>query len=174
MEEDIFERAYYLVGKFMNSWAIAEFHVDEAIAIALELNEVQSVVISKLFAKQKLEMLALLIETSKMGQAKKKHFGHIVKRLKKLSEDRNMVAHSVFGPNVDLSKVAFARKKQKVGYPNETITLWSEHDFASRFDDLFGMDSELTELKTEFKEALAAEKNSSYPHKRLLNALMGL
>ena len=154
MQNTSLNSSYTLVGMFMQQWAVTEAFIDAAIARALELNHKQTtVVISLLRMRQKLDLLAQLVNCSIMPQEKKCHFSKLIKKIVKLSEERNVVAHSSF---FDIGRdigVVFNKKKAKNGELDFQPIIWSADDFDSRFRQMKNLQGELEYLVIALKSS---------------------
>ena len=145
------EIAFELVGRMIGEWSLAECHVDDVVGEALKLTYPQSMIICKtLSIWQKMEMLKKLINSSLMNNDEKTSFIEQVAELKKLSEQRNTIAHCIFLPNEDRTGVKFFDTKKR-----EISAVLSECQFSHLFERFEKIGKELENLEGRLKQTNA-------------------
>ena len=153
MEKITREGSYTLVGKFMGHWALCETMVDRAIGAALNLNPTQFFLISKtLNTRQKMDMLSVLIKSSRMNEEEKDYFEDIVTWLNKIYQQRNTLAHNAFDPTEDGTAVEFFTVKTNKGEVRMPETKWSKEDFSDCLGKIGALMRQLIALTTMLKQ----------------------
>ena len=148
------ERAFALVGQFINSWSLVSKNASNAIAEALDLNFTQSLIFSGILStdRRKLELLQELTDCSLLDENDKKHFTEQMTRLNSLLTARNLMAHNSILVSDDGSTVQFWRGRSKKGKPEHIVEKWSELDFVVRNGELLNLMPELDSLGTKLKQ----------------------
>lgn len=144
--------AHRLVGCFMASWAELETVLDVAIrrilkieVVAMSILSVNLQMVSKIYTARCAISMFGEQEASWQKAAQK-----VLVEIGKMSELRNMVAHTYFAISSDKTAVEFYRIKatSKLTVPDE---FWTPDDFSTH---LMGMSSLGTKLKTVMNETM--------------------
>ena len=147
------ERSFAIVGEFMFAWALVENAINQLVGTVLNVDPVESVILSKtLRVNQKLEMLELLTTHNLIEERVKARCKSLIPALKRLSRVRNTAAHSVFAPREDRSAVRFYDVKQGSGELKFSTMEWTERDFQEHLQKLLDLKNELEALKDKLKE----------------------
>ena len=95
-------RCFASVGKFLQSWAIMEEEMHEAIAKAFGLEDLQMLVLCKnIQLRDKIHILRAAISLSFLSKARCDEFDAVLVSLADYSPTRNMFADDLFGPTKD-------------------------------------------------------------------------
>jgi hypothetical protein len=137
------EHVWRYVGRFMWTFAIVESYVDEIFVQLFNLNASATLMIlNKLIISKKLELIELALKHQGIDH------GRTLKRVRDLSNIRNAIAHSAFGPDkdgVDFDYVNQSGKLLLPGRPKPTDKdpLWDTLISYAQFDEY---DSQAREL----------------------------
>ena len=149
--------AFELVGRTINQWSMVECQVDDVIQKTHKLTHPQSVIICKSLSMwKKIEILKSLVKHSSMSIDEKTSFGEKIKELEKLSEQRNIIAHCIFVPNDDNTKVRFFNSK-KIEISHIFLSMNQFYNLFKRLGNMLGKLEHLEErlAETDAQKALA-------------------
>ncbi len=173
------DEAHRLVGQFMAAWAFLETALNDFIRAALRLDFIQAAIItSNIQVRDKIFICRTAADIASESADWKERAHKTFIAISDLSADRNVVAHTMFGPN-DFGGVSFLRVKAKgkLSWPTEE---WSSALFALKVDDMMRLHREVSLMAGTFKrheinlEELAkeiAENTPAYPRRGLLSAV---
>jgi len=155
----------------MKEWAVAEYNLDELIQTDLGINILQSVVLSTVMSVyQKFNIAKTLISSSAMNEEDKKSFCDLESQCNNLNSQRNTIAHCIFFPTENGSKLKFARfanqGKLEIMISEDKINFKNFEYTSEEFEDL------LQEIKTFSEKLKTAKKKLSQA--KLASALAGI
>lgn len=146
-------RSYALAGHYLNSFASMESALNDALGAALRLDTLQRVIICKnIQLRDKTKIVRTLIELAFIPPDKKKAYDKLILSIGTMSNDRNMVAHDLFGPDEDGGGIEFLVTKAngKLAFPD---VKWTVDDTEAKSDELLLVAAELRELKKDLGNA---------------------
>jgi hypothetical protein len=145
-----FDKSFKLVGQYFSAWARMESKIDEAIRVGLGLTALQGVIVcvnvgftSKCHILQTLIGLGTVKKKGKRDENEK-----LFERLKNLSADRNMVAHTQFFPEKTKKGefgVLFTVIKAKGNFSTPNVK-WSETIFEAKIEELYWFADKIKEI----------------------------
>ena len=126
--------SYEMVGRFMNEWSHIEFGLDRVISGSLKLSNTQSLAFSRaLRFTMKMTLIKFLITALITNKMDNKKGLDLLKKIRCMSEQRNIIAHHHFRESKDGSHVEFLKisvTKDKKGLITERF---SERQFMDSF-----------------------------------------
>ena len=164
MEKITKSESYEMVGRFMNEWSYIEFGLDRVISGSLELSNTQSLAFSKaLRFETKMTLIKLLINALLTNKMDNKKYLNLLKNIRSIYQQRNIIAHCHFRESKDGSHVEFLKvsvTKDKKGLIKERF---SERNFIDSFQTMNNMHNNLEDLRKLLKDSSDSDK--------LINAL---
>ncbi len=125
-------KAYALVGRFFFVWSLVEEAIGRAIGAALGLGVLETEIVSaNLEVVKKLYLLRTAVDHTPMEEEKQRHHDDVLKRIGKMSEVRNIIAHNFFCMNDDNTGLTFMRTeaKSKLKFARTTYSISQFHEF---------------------------------------------
>ncbi|MGN6849440.1 MAG: hypothetical protein ACTHJK_08220 [Sphingomicrobium sp.] len=126
-----YNAACLLVGRFMYHWALLEGSINDGIGKLLGLGDLEeAIATNNMQFRSKVHILKTLVNL-KGGKDWAKAALKDIEEISDLSAHRNIVAHTVFGPDNNQKAVRFlaVKAKGKLTFPN---TVWTVPDFNAR------------------------------------------
>lgn len=158
-----FTRTFHLVGEFMFNWAHLESMLNRSVGKILHIDSVlnQVMLTANMSVREKLNVLrtALLLPVVKDSD-EWKALNKLVDRIGDRNDDRNVVAHTSFGPHSKGVTFYPIKAKREFAVPD---LVWTTKEFAEKGEDM-------TLLTAELSVAVAQNVNR---RRRPLNALSG-
>lgn len=143
-----------LVGHYMQNWALMEAELNEALFAAMRTRPVTSVVIARnTFLRTKISILRSLVGLLPIEPAGAAALEKLLKRIEKLSGDRNMVAHDVFLPHPKGVQFLVVKARGRV---DVTTVIWTPKDFKTRCLELQEIRQDLNCVPEGIKDAQKA------------------
>ena len=159
MEQVTKDESYRLVGRFMNEWSLIEFGLDRVISGCLELSNTQSFVFSKtLRFGMKIKLIALMIKALIKYEPDNKKAKGLLKKIRTVYENRNIIAHCNFRESNDGTHVQFLIKSVAEDSTGFTIKRFYERDVIDCFDTMKNIEKELGELRETLRKSSDANK----------------
>jgi len=127
-----FNHACFLVGRFMYEWALLESAINGGVGKLLGMDAVEeTIATNNMQFRNKANILKTVIDLRGGGDDWAKAAHKDIEKICDLSLDRNIVAHTIFGPTED-GKVRFlvVKASDKLKFPE---TVWSPEDFVARY-----------------------------------------
>ncbi len=157
-------RAFALVRHYLSSFALMESGVNGAIKAALKLDAGQGFIVCKnLQFRSKMLILRTLVDHLPMGEDERKSFDKLIVRLTVQSDDRNMVAHDVFGPDEHGDGVEFIVTKAsgKLRFPD---VRWSVALVEEKSNELLEALARLKDLSSAFRRSEVIKAMMDHPN----------
>ena len=124
------------MGCYLYHWAFMEDDLNDAISASLDLDVFQSTIVSKnLQFRNKLKIFRTLVSLSFISHDDRAKFDKVAIRMGDYSNDRNMIAHDMFGPSEKCDGVHFFAIKAS-GTLKIPETDWPVKKFLDRIEDL--------------------------------------
>lgn len=150
-------RAYWLVGRFMNHWALLENTVNKGVGKLLGTGPLETVVATaNMHFQAKIHILTTLTHvqqgTTEWGKAALTDLGRIATIS---GQWRNIVAHVPFAPSSNGVEFFTIKAKRKLTFPK---TRWSRTDFDNISDEIMTLTKrvdEIVRMLTKSENALA-------------------
>lgn len=166
-------RAFALVGAYLGHFALLEQGINDAISEVLELKGARSLIVTRNMSfGEKIKTLRALVNFFVFDPEMAKLFDRLALQARKISEERNIVAHTPFRASESGDGVTFF-----VVSASRTLTAddaeWSIDDFLSRIDHIITTDNALREIEHSMSLQRIAEALLK-DEKPLQNALGGL
>ena len=140
-----------LVGTFLQAWALMEAQMNHAIITALELGDVQGVmVVRNVQLRSKIHILKTAVNVT-LPIDRREPYIDLLNQITTMSEtDRNVVAHDLFGPDPDGDGVEFLviKAKGKLKFPE---VKWSINDCVEKINKMNFYRKQLEGLQQSFK-----------------------
>lgn len=146
-------RSYALVGHYLNSFAIMEASLNEVIACAIGLSQVQKAVLCKnISLRDKTKIARTMLSLALLSDKDKKLYDKAIVSIAGHSTDRNMVAHDLFDVDETGDGVEFFVTKAhgKLEFPE---TKWSVDTVEEKSEELLSLSSTLRECSRQLKHA---------------------
>jgi hypothetical protein len=167
-------RAFTLVGSFMGFFAVLEAGINSAVGEVLEVEVPKLAIISRnMTLNDKINALRALVDFYVYDKEKAATFDRWALRARKLSEYRNMVAHTPFraSPSSDGVEFFTVEAKKQLKFP--TID-WSIDDFLNKIDDINEVDNNLRSIKDNMSLQRIARLLMEKPPQNIFGGLLGL
>lgn len=146
-------RAYALAGLYLQSFALMEGNLNATIGAALKLSSEQRFILTKnLQLRSKLMSLRTLVSVAPLPPEKRAAYDKLLQRIGTISDDRNMVAHDVFGPDDQGDGIEFLVTKAsgKLTFPD---VRWSVQDTLDKSEELGAISEQLKKLKSDLSQS---------------------
>lgn len=144
-----FQACFGMVGEFLWHWATLEREMQKALALALELDLRQTLILSSnTQLRDKINILKTAAST-----ANRRNATAAIKLLNEIANQtpkRNMMAHDFFYPSPKTPAVQFHAIKAK-GHFDLPVTLWTPDDFQAAYDQIEGLRDRLEQLRSAFR-----------------------
>lgn len=146
------EKAYSLVGQFMQAWSIMENSLNGVIGASLGLSSVQrEIVCSNLQFRDKVH-IARTATNLMLPKDPGERFDATLKKLPNLAgRTRNMIVHNMFDVSDDGQAVMFFLTKAKGNLEFPDVR-WTETDFIGEYRALSDITKALDDLKEKFEK----------------------
>lgn len=167
-------RAFVLVGSFMGYFALLEAGINSAVGEVLEVEMPKLAIISRnMTLNDKINALRALVDFYVFDKEKAATFDRWALRARKLSEYRNMVAHTPFraSPTSDGVEFFTVEAKKQLKFP--TVD-WSVDDFLGKIDDINATDNNLRSIKDNMSLQRIAKLLMEKPPQNVFGGLFGL
>ena len=165
-------RAYAMVGKFLQTWAVVEHEISELINETLGLGSIDGVILARNTQLRDKINIAKTLLTLELEEEQAEPFLKTLNKVQALSgSHRNMVAHDFFGPNEKKDGVKFfankAKGKLKIGGPE-----WSLKQFKALYDEMSELAEAIEEARKHLVKARKDRRSNELSAARTRNALM--
>lgn len=121
-------RAYQLVGRFFNNWALLELRMNEAISKILNLEDRASfIILANVQVRDKIHILRTAFSILPEDEPNFVLANKTMNRIARMARRRNLLAHTMFYPMTDGTvEISRVEAKGQLAFPS---THWSEKDF---------------------------------------------
>lgn len=128
-EDESFDRAFLIVGRFLHFWAIMEGNLNQLLQKVLRLDGLQGLIVAKnIQLRDKLNIIGASIEVTLLTAGTRAEFQKILVNIGRFSHIRNMCAHDLFGPDTDGIGLVDFHKYQVKGKFAIPKTVWTQQD----------------------------------------------
>ncbi|MEJ1172624.1 hypothetical protein WA845_00120 [Agrobacterium sp. CMT1] len=167
-------RAFTLVGAFMGYFAVLELGINSAVGDVLDIEPLKiSIITRNMSLNDKINTLRTLVNFYVFDKTKADEFDKWALKARKISETRNMVAHTAFRASSKTDGVEFFTVEAKK-HLNLTETHWTIDDFISRIDEINTVDNNLRAIKSRMSLQKIAKALMASPPRGAFGGLLGL
>lgn len=147
LQHDPAERAFLLVGAYIGHFALLEMGINNAIQQVLNLNPAGAMIVTRnMTFDEKIKNLRALVNFYVVDQEQAKLFDRLALQARKISEDRNIVAHTPFSASAASDGVVFYVLSANSTLKTDDMD-WSVDDFLTRIDHILKTDNALREIE---------------------------
>ncbi|UHS60600.1 hypothetical protein HRR99_03230 [Agrobacterium vaccinii] len=167
-------RAFTLVGAYMGYFAVLELAINDAVGDVLDIDQAKlSIITRNMSLNDKINTLRSLVNFYVFDKTKAKEFDNWALKARKISEARNIVAHTAFraSPKTDGVEFFTIEAKKQLKFAE---TDWSVDDFIDRIDEINLIDNNLRSIKSRMSLQRIAKALMDSPPKGALGGLFGL
>lgn len=167
-------RAFTLVGAFMGYFALLEVGINSAVGDILDIDQAKlSIITRNMSLNEKINTLRSLVNFYVFDKAKAEEFDKWALSARKISEARNIVAHTAFRASSNTDGVEFftieAKKHLKV-----VETHWTIDEFLALIDEINMIDNNLRSIKSRMSLQKIAKALMDSPPRGALGGLFAL
>lgn len=155
-------RAFALYGMYMGHFNLMENGLNEALVKTINVDRLRGIILTRnITFADKIYIMKCLVAMA-FDKADRESHVSLLNRAKNCSEDRNMVAHSLFGPSPTSDGVEFfvVQARSELRFPTED---WSVNDVFSRVEDVRKIDNDLRRLAKEIPVRRIAQALAKKP-----------
>jgi hypothetical protein len=156
-------RALALIGHFLQSWAMVEHQLNNAITTALDLETLPGLIVVKnVQLRDKVHIAKTAIQMSLIPPADKLEFKKLIEQISKFSMKRNIVAHEIFlaSDKGDGVKFLITKANGDLKFPDES---WGLAEFQSYFEKMNEFCLRLIALVEALKNSREHASNFEHP-----------
>lgn len=167
-------RAFTLVGGFMGYFALLEAGINGALGDVLDVAPPKlSIITRNMSLNDKINALRSLVNYYVTDKAKADEFDKWAVRARKISEARNIVAHTAFraSPKTDGVEFFTIEAKKHLKFAE---TDWTVEEFLARIDEINTVDNNLRSLKSRMSLQRIADALMRSPPRGAFGGLFGL
>lgn len=151
------ERAFLLVGAYIGHFALLELGINNAIKTVLKLDIAASLIVTRnMTFDEKLKNLRALVKAFVPDKGEAKRFDDLAKEARKISELRNIIAHTPFHGSPTSDGVRFFVTRASSSLELEDLD-WSIDEFVEQIDHVRQIDNRLRELEKSMSLQRVAE-----------------
>lgn len=151
------ERAFLLVGAYIGHFALLEVGINDAIKTVLKLDTAASLIVTRnMTFDEKIKNLRSLVRFFVHDKEQSKKFDELAKEARKISELRNLIAHTPFHGSQITDGVSFFVTKASSSLELENLD-WSIEEFVERIDHVRQVDNSLREIENSMNLHRVAE-----------------
>lgn len=141
------ERAFLLVGAYIGHFALLELGINNALKTVLKLDVAASLIVTRnMTFDEKIKNLRALVKAFVRNKEEAKRFDELAKEARKISELRNVIAHTPFHGSSITDGVSFFVTKASSTLELEDLD-WSIDQFVEQIDHVRQIDNRLRELE---------------------------
>lgn len=160
------ERAFLLVGAYIGHFALLEMGINNAIQQVLNLNPAAAMIVTRnMTFDEKIKNLRALVNFYVFDKEQAKRFDRLAQDSRKISEERNIIAHTPFHASPASDGVVFYVRSANSTLKTDDMD-WSVDDFLRRIDHILETDKALREIEDRMslqRIAQALLKNENAP-----------
>lgn len=148
----LWDETHRLVGEFMNSWAFLEAGLNDIIKASLKLDGIQATIVTaNIQVRDKIFICRTVIDMAHQPEAWREAANKTLLQVSRYADQRNVAAHTMFGPADDGDGVMFLRVKAKgkLSWPEER---WPQRAFQEKIHDMAILREALANIAERFGE----------------------